>query len=144
MLAKHVQIGQIDPTTWIMMDVSYDLCNEIPSGVHSYPWKFPSGCPIQDMGIIVCPDGRLSLDRDSTANAENNSILTNEKGTKKIWYMVSYSVAASDLDSSTLLVVNDFVHKHEKHQNVFSTQHDISASNSLSLRAFTIKHGGNG
>ncbi|KAG5587439.1 hypothetical protein H5410_047873 [Solanum commersonii] len=41
---------QFDPTTWIMMDVSYDLFNEIQSGVHSYSWKFPSGCAIQDMG----------------------------------------------------------------------------------------------
>ncbi|KAH0634955.1 hypothetical protein KY284_037741 [Solanum tuberosum] len=41
---------QLDPTTWIMMDVSYDLFNEIQSGVPSYSWKFPSGCAIQDMG----------------------------------------------------------------------------------------------
>ncbi|KAK6774935.1 hypothetical protein RDI58_025936 [Solanum bulbocastanum] len=41
---------QIDPTTWIMVDVSYDLFNEIQSGVPSYSWKFPSGCAIQDMG----------------------------------------------------------------------------------------------
>ncbi|XP_049406712.1 homeobox-leucine zipper protein ROC8-like [Solanum stenotomum] len=41
---------QLDPTTWIMMDVSYDIFNEIQSGVPSYSWKFPSGCAIQDMG----------------------------------------------------------------------------------------------
>ncbi|KAK6780610.1 hypothetical protein RDI58_022794 [Solanum bulbocastanum] len=41
---------QLDPTTWIMVDVSYDLFNEIQSGVPSYSWKFPSGCAIQDMG----------------------------------------------------------------------------------------------
>nr|XP_019071012.2 homeobox-leucine zipper protein HDG11-like isoform X2 [Solanum lycopersicum] len=41
---------QFDPRTWIMMDVSYDPFNEIQSGVHSYSWKFPSGCAIQDIG----------------------------------------------------------------------------------------------
>ena len=32
--------------------------------------------PIFHSGIIVSRDGRLSSDRDSTTNAENNSILT--------------------------------------------------------------------
>ncbi|KAL3328319.1 hypothetical protein AABB24_035781, partial [Solanum stoloniferum] len=41
---------QFDPTTWIMVDVSYDIFNEIQSGVPCYSWKFPSGCAIQDMG----------------------------------------------------------------------------------------------
>ncbi|XP_060167957.1 homeobox-leucine zipper protein ROC8-like isoform X2 [Lycium barbarum] len=40
---------QIDPTTWIMVDVSYDIFREIQSGGPSY-WKFPSGCIIQDLG----------------------------------------------------------------------------------------------
>ncbi|KAK6780347.1 hypothetical protein RDI58_022531 [Solanum bulbocastanum] len=41
---------QLDPATWIMVDVSYDIFNEIQSGVPCYSWKFPSGCAIQDMG----------------------------------------------------------------------------------------------
>ncbi|XP_055816304.1 homeobox-leucine zipper protein HDG8-like [Solanum dulcamara] len=41
---------QLDLTTWIMVDVSYDLFNEIQSGVPSYSWKFPSGCAIEDLG----------------------------------------------------------------------------------------------
>ncbi|KAK4369740.1 hypothetical protein RND71_009215 [Anisodus tanguticus] len=40
---------QIDLTTWIMVDVSYDVFKEIQSGGPSY-WKFPSGCVIQDLG----------------------------------------------------------------------------------------------
>nr|XP_019070762.2 homeobox-leucine zipper protein HDG11-like [Solanum lycopersicum] len=41
---------QLDATTWIMVDISYDIFNDIQSGVPSYSWKFPSGCAIQDMG----------------------------------------------------------------------------------------------
>ncbi|TMX05108.1 hypothetical protein EJD97_002314 [Solanum chilense] len=41
---------QLDATTWIMVDISYDIFNEIQSGVPCYSWKFPSGCVIQDMG----------------------------------------------------------------------------------------------
>nr|XP_025888404.1 homeobox-leucine zipper protein HDG11-like [Solanum lycopersicum] len=41
---------QPDVTTWIMVDISYDIFNDIQSGVPSYSWKFPSGCAIQDMG----------------------------------------------------------------------------------------------
>ncbi|XP_015089790.1 homeobox-leucine zipper protein HDG8-like [Solanum pennellii] len=41
---------QLDHTTWIMVDVSYDLFKEIQTGAPSYAWKFPSGCIIQDMG----------------------------------------------------------------------------------------------
>ncbi|XP_015087599.1 homeobox-leucine zipper protein HDG8-like [Solanum pennellii] len=41
---------QLDATTWIMVDVSYDIFNEIQSGAPCYSWKFPSGCVIQDMG----------------------------------------------------------------------------------------------
>ncbi|MCE3216419.1 hypothetical protein HAX54_006438 [Datura stramonium] len=42
---------QIDSTTWMMVDVSYDLFKEFQSGVvPSYSWKFPSGCVIQEMG----------------------------------------------------------------------------------------------
>ncbi|KAK4351285.1 hypothetical protein RND71_030598 [Anisodus tanguticus] len=41
---------QLDPTTWIMVDVSYNLFKEIQSGGPSYSWKFPSGCVIQDLG----------------------------------------------------------------------------------------------
>ncbi|XP_019071156.2 homeobox-leucine zipper protein HDG11-like [Solanum lycopersicum] len=33
-----------------MVDVSYDIFNEIQSGAPCYSWKFPSGCVIQDMG----------------------------------------------------------------------------------------------
>uniref|UniRef100_A0A3Q7I3X9 START domain-containing protein n=1 Tax=Solanum lycopersicum TaxID=4081 RepID=A0A3Q7I3X9_SOLLC len=116
---------QLDATTWIMVDISYDIFNDIHSGVPSYSWKFPSGCAIQDMGngqskemlvleetsinemgaflvyapidlrvinsivnggdatkvpilpsgIIISPDGRLSSNRDNTANAQNDSIL---------------------------------------------------------------------
>ncbi|XP_060185579.1 homeobox-leucine zipper protein ROC8-like [Lycium barbarum] len=40
---------QIDLTTWIMVDVSYDIFKEIQSGGPSF-WKFPSGCIIQDLG----------------------------------------------------------------------------------------------
>ncbi|TMW81681.1 hypothetical protein EJD97_008388, partial [Solanum chilense] len=43
-------VHNLIPTAWIMMDVSYDLFNDIQSGVYSYSWKFPSGCAIQDMG----------------------------------------------------------------------------------------------
>nr|XP_025883707.1 homeobox-leucine zipper protein HDG8-like [Solanum lycopersicum] len=41
---------QLDNTTWIMLDVSYDLFKEIQTCAPSYAWKFPSGCIIQDMG----------------------------------------------------------------------------------------------
>ncbi|MCD7453702.1 hypothetical protein HAX54_021893 [Datura stramonium] len=41
---------QIDPTIWMMVDVSYDFFKEFQSGVPSHSWKFPSGCLIQDMG----------------------------------------------------------------------------------------------
>uniref|UniRef100_K4CTV0 START domain-containing protein n=1 Tax=Solanum lycopersicum TaxID=4081 RepID=K4CTV0_SOLLC len=41
---------QVDATTWIMVDISYDIFNDIQSGIPSYSWKFPSGCAIQDMG----------------------------------------------------------------------------------------------
>ena len=41
---------QLDATTWIMVDISYDIFNEIQSGAPCYSWKFPSGCVIQDMG----------------------------------------------------------------------------------------------
>lgn len=41
---------QLDEETWIMVDVSYDLVNEMQSGSPSYSWKFPSGCAIQDIG----------------------------------------------------------------------------------------------
>ncbi|KAG5586527.1 hypothetical protein H5410_046961 [Solanum commersonii] len=95
--------------------------------------------PILPSGIIISPDGRLSLNRDNTSNAHNGSILTvafqilicghnnptskqqqmeivNEKGNKKICYLVSFSVAMSDLDSSPLPVVNDFIHNMVKIQ----------------------------
>ncbi|MCE3215474.1 hypothetical protein HAX54_002547 [Datura stramonium] len=43
---------QIDPTIWIMVDVSYDLFKEIQSGaLPSHSWKFPSGCIIKEIGI---------------------------------------------------------------------------------------------
>uniref|UniRef100_K4CTU6 START domain-containing protein n=1 Tax=Solanum lycopersicum TaxID=4081 RepID=K4CTU6_SOLLC len=41
---------QLDATTWILVDISYDIFNDIQSGVPSYSWKFPSGCAIKDMG----------------------------------------------------------------------------------------------
>uniref|UniRef100_M1B3L6 Homeobox protein GLABRA2 n=1 Tax=Solanum tuberosum TaxID=4113 RepID=M1B3L6_SOLTU len=41
---------QLDQTTWIMVDVSYDLFKEIKTCAPSYAWKFPSGCVIQDTG----------------------------------------------------------------------------------------------
>ena len=41
---------QLDATTWIMVDISYDIFNDIQSDVPSCSWKFPSGCAIQDMG----------------------------------------------------------------------------------------------
>ncbi|KAH0722322.1 hypothetical protein KY290_005003 [Solanum tuberosum] len=41
---------QLNHTTWIMMDVSYDLFKEIQTCAPSYAWKFPSGCLIPDMG----------------------------------------------------------------------------------------------
>ncbi|KAH0751768.1 hypothetical protein KY285_004916 [Solanum tuberosum] len=41
---------QLNHTTWIMMDASYDLFKEIQTCAPSYAWKFPSGCLIQDMG----------------------------------------------------------------------------------------------
>ncbi|KAG5595739.1 hypothetical protein H5410_036971 [Solanum commersonii] len=41
---------KLDQTTWIMLDVSYDLFKEIQNHVPSYAWKFSSGCAIQDMG----------------------------------------------------------------------------------------------
>nr|XP_010327374.2 homeobox-leucine zipper protein HDG8-like [Solanum lycopersicum] len=44
---------QLQPTTWIMVDVSYDLFKEIQICAPSYAWKFPSGCLIQEIG-----DGR--------------------------------------------------------------------------------------
>ncbi|XP_049415000.1 homeobox-leucine zipper protein HDG11-like [Solanum stenotomum] len=40
---------KLDQTTWIILDVSYDLFKEIQTHVPSYAWKFPSGCAIQDM-----------------------------------------------------------------------------------------------
>ncbi|KAH0681174.1 hypothetical protein KY290_021050 [Solanum tuberosum] len=40
---------KLDQTTWIMVDVSYDLIKEIQSGEPSHAWKFPSGCAIRDM-----------------------------------------------------------------------------------------------
>ncbi|XP_027775442.1 homeobox-leucine zipper protein HDG8-like [Solanum pennellii] len=41
---------QLDATTWIMVDISYDIFNGIQCGVPCYSLKFPSGCAIQDMG----------------------------------------------------------------------------------------------
>uniref|UniRef100_A0A3Q7I2H3 START domain-containing protein n=1 Tax=Solanum lycopersicum TaxID=4081 RepID=A0A3Q7I2H3_SOLLC len=41
---------QLDATTWIMVDISYDIFNDIQSGEPYYSLKFPSGCAIQDMG----------------------------------------------------------------------------------------------
>lgn len=41
---------QLDPTTWTMVDVSFDNLREIQSGGASQSWKFPSGCVIQDLG----------------------------------------------------------------------------------------------
>ncbi|XP_009771801.1 homeobox-leucine zipper protein ROC8-like [Nicotiana sylvestris] len=41
---------QLDPTTWTMVDVSFDNLREIQSGGPSQSWKFPSGCVIQDLG----------------------------------------------------------------------------------------------
>ncbi|KAK4721231.1 hypothetical protein R3W88_011464 [Solanum pinnatisectum] len=40
---------KFDQTTWIMVDVSYDLIKDIQSGEPSHAWKFPSGCVIRDM-----------------------------------------------------------------------------------------------
>ncbi|XP_027774303.1 homeobox-leucine zipper protein HDG11-like [Solanum pennellii] len=41
---------KLDKTTWIVLDVSYDLFKETQTNVPSYAWKFPSGCAIQDLG----------------------------------------------------------------------------------------------
>nr|XP_025886908.1 homeobox-leucine zipper protein HDG8-like isoform X2 [Solanum lycopersicum] len=41
---------QLDATTWILVDISYDIFNGIQCGVPCYSWKFPSGCVIEDMG----------------------------------------------------------------------------------------------
>lgn len=40
---------QLNPSTWVMVDVSYDFIKELQDTAPMRCWKLPSGCLIQDM-----------------------------------------------------------------------------------------------
>ncbi|KAL3630382.1 hypothetical protein CASFOL_023366 [Castilleja foliolosa] len=41
--------AQLNPTTWVMVDVSYDFMKGFQDAAPTRSWKFPSGCMIEDM-----------------------------------------------------------------------------------------------
>lgn len=40
---------QLNSSTWVMVDVSYDFLKELQDAAPMRFWKLPSGCMIQDM-----------------------------------------------------------------------------------------------
>ncbi|KAL8532287.1 hypothetical protein ACS0TY_008764 [Phlomoides rotata] len=40
---------QLNPSTWVMVDLSYDFIKELPDAAPTRSWKLPSGCMIEDM-----------------------------------------------------------------------------------------------
>lgn len=40
---------QLNSSTWVMVDVSYDFIKELQDSAPMRSWKLPSGCMIQDM-----------------------------------------------------------------------------------------------
>ncbi|CAA0813484.1 Homeobox-leucine zipper protein HDG11 [Striga hermonthica] len=40
---------QLNPTTWLMVDVSYDFLRGFQDGAPTHSWKLPSGCMVEDM-----------------------------------------------------------------------------------------------
>uniref|UniRef100_K4CTJ8 HD-Zip IV C-terminal domain-containing protein n=1 Tax=Solanum lycopersicum TaxID=4081 RepID=K4CTJ8_SOLLC len=95
---------QLDATTWIMVDVSYDIFNEIQSGAPCYSLKFQTGCAIQDMGNDQSKDGEsffdiLSMTVDFPTSSQLNcgdriSIRKNEEITQPKGFI---AIAASSL-----------------------------------------------
>ncbi|XP_027075663.1 homeobox-leucine zipper protein HDG11-like [Coffea arabica] len=49
-------VRQLDSTTWVIVNVSYDSLKELEDASSSQTWMFPSGCLIQDM-----PNGKANV-----------------------------------------------------------------------------------
>ncbi|KAL3525079.1 hypothetical protein ACH5RR_013451 [Cinchona calisaya] len=54
MFLRYIQ--QLDSTTWVIANISYDCFKEQEDASSSRSWKFPSGCIIQDM-----PNGKANV-----------------------------------------------------------------------------------
>ncbi|KAL6523002.1 hypothetical protein OROMI_031350 [Orobanche minor] len=54
---------QLNPSTWVMVDVSYDFIKGFQDGAPTRSWKLPSGCMIKDM-----PNGKSTFFLEDPTN----------------------------------------------------------------------------
>ncbi|KAK6791339.1 hypothetical protein RDI58_010420 [Solanum bulbocastanum] len=87
---------KLDQTTWVMVDVSYDLIKEIQSGEPSHAWKFPYGCAIRDMDngesmVTWIEHAQVDEKIQPYVSKENSMLVLQELGIDEIGAFLIYA-----------------------------------------------------